>query len=1302
MLRHKSPRVAWLVIFVFLLSSIASIGLFAPGPSLAYHVNPDDGHGGPTADPAKKTSPTSNKNQPKRNDPVNVAGGNLIHEEVDIYIPGRLFLEMTRKYNCQDMREGPFGFGWTHNYDRSLLRIVEDEKTQVIIRWGDGRRLEFTENEDGTYSPPEGYYHQLSKTSEGYTLVEQSGFKHSFSSSGELRSVKDRNDNQITFAYDGSGRLTRVTGPAGRTLTLTYGENKKISTITDPASRVFHYAYDSKNNLSRFTDPAGNETHYAYDDQHRLTTITDPKGNTALTNTYDSLNRVVSQVSNGGTFSYAYYPDSNYTLETNPRGFQTRIEYNENGNPSRITDRLGNTIIRTWDEKGNLASLRNARGHTTAFAYDEKGNLSSITDPAGNSVTFTYESNYNHLASMANALGHVSTFEYDSKGNMTKATDALGRETTLSYDTNGNLLTVTNAAGNTVESTYNAYGYLLSKKDALHHTAYFTYDALGNLISEKDPNGNTTQYEYDTINQLIKITDAPGNITTYVYDKNGNGISSTDALGNTTAYTYDAYDRLISTTDALGNQTSSTYDENGNLLIFTDAEGNRLTNTYDALDRCVTLTDELGQTTEYAYDPNGNLASIKDANGNTTTYTYDSLNRLTRTTYPDGSTTSHTYDVLGNNLTATDQKGQTITYAYDDLNRLITKTFPDTTQVTYTYNVLNRLTSVSSSDSALSYAYDAGNRLTQATQDGKSISYEYDAVGNTTKCTYPDASYVTSTYNSVNRIHQLKDSAGNAIAAYTYDALGRKTKLQLYNGTEAHYQYDETERLIRLTHKVSATGSVISEFAYTFDKAGNIISGTSRNGTHQYTYDDIYQLAQVDYPDASPVSDKTYTYDHVGNRTSTVNGGTVNYTVSNMNRYTGVGAAAYSYDANGNLISDKLNTYGYDYENRLIQINSPSHTSTYKYDPFGRRISKTVDGTTKTFIYDEEHVVEEIDSSGQVTHYIYGPQIDEILSMIKPDTTKYYYHGDSLGSVSTITDAAGLIKESYDYDVYGKRHLKDASGNPIEQSLIGNPYMFTARKFDNESGLYYFRARYYDAAIGRFLQVDPISSAILPVNYLYAWNNPINWIDPYGLWSWRSFGRGALKAAGVAVAGAAVGVVIVLAAPAAATSVASSAVLMTVGKGMAVVAAAGLGWETGQIYTGQDITLWNKKGFLQTRKMSEHEQSERAGVAAVGWVLLGGAYGASKIPQKGTTVIGHLPDYPKVAQKMGARYLKPSSSWTFQKQGKFIRETIARGDDVFIGSKIRQGTSVLRREIKQLIKAGYRPKSPGSKWLIKD
>ena len=105
---------------------------------------------------------------------------------------------------------------------------------------------------------------------------------------------------------------------------------------------------------------------------------------------------------------------------------------------------------------------------------------------------------------------------------------------------------------------------------------------------------------------------------------------------------------------------------------------------------------------------------------------------------------------------------------------------------------------------------------------------------------------------------------------------------------------------------------------------------------------------------------------------------------------------------------------------------------------------------------------------------------------------KYYYHFDGLGSVVALSNSSGNVVERYEYDVFGQ---------PTNASDVNNPYLFTGRRYDDESGLYYYRARYYHASLGRFMQPDPIGYAAGWNIYAYVNNNPVNWIDPHGLWS---------------------------------------------------------------------------------------------------------------------------------------------------------------------------------------------------------
>ena len=126
---------------------------------------------------------------------------------------------------------------------------------------------------------------------------------------------------------------------------------------------------------------------------------------------------------------------------------------------------------------------------------------------------------------------------------------------------------------------------------------------------------------------------------------------------------------------------------------------------------------------------------------------------------------------------------------------------------------------------------------------------------------------------------------------------------------------------------------------------------------------------------------------------------------------------------------------------------------------------------------------------------------------LKAGQATYYYHTDGLGSITELTDPSSNVIEKYSYDIFGNVIIKDAQGNVLSQSAVGNPYFFTARALDPETGLYYYRARYYNPKIGRFLQTDPVGYSAGINLYAYCSNNPINRTDPSGLFE---FGKRAL------------------------------------------------------------------------------------------------------------------------------------------------------------------------------------------------
>jgi RHS repeat-associated protein len=1042
------------------------------------------------------------------NDPVNPATGNLLSTEEDFTVPSRgMPISFIRYNNTQSNYDGFFGYGWTFAYDE---KVIENPDESLTYMKGNGTRHNYTKTPDSSYNNPSGVYASITKIASGYTLTEKHGIEHFFDTSGKLTSIVDRNGNTIAFAYTGNN-LVQITDTVGRTYDLIYNADNRIESVTinvpAPGPYIWTYTYEG-NDLISVTGPNGYSRTYTYYPDHNIATLTNQKSGTYTYNYYSNDRVHTNLLPNGGSYAYSYNSPLRVTTSVDPEGNPTNYYYDGEGAITGLIDPYGFEELYKLDENKNKVKItdKNGGGGITKNIYDAMGNLLTTTNQLNYTTAYTYENAYNQVGSIENPMGSMTCFYYDASGNLEKIKDVLNNETTYTYDVaNGDLLTTTNAIGVTTCFAYNSYGNLIEKKNIVGSDeiiAAFTYDKAGNLKTATDPEGSTTRYTYQNYNQLKEVMvshDGTDYITTYEYDENGNRKAVIDAKGKRTESNYNNYNQLESIEDALNNITSFTYDLNGNTKTITNAELHTTTNHYDSLNRLITTEDAIGNTIEYEYDAVGNQTAIIDAKGNKTQFKYNSINRLVKTTCPNGSTEIYSHDKAGNLISEVNRKSEEIRYEYDPLNRLDIKTYPDSTTVDYEYDEISRLLSIVDSDSSVSFEYDDLYRIVKTIQNGNILEYKYNKAGNRTKLIYPNSDYITYEYDGLNRLEFIKDSISNVIADYDYDEINRRTQLSLLNGTQTIYSYDVISQLIKLTNKVTSTDMVISSFDYIYDKVGNRTSMTAAEGTHSYTYNDIYELTQVDYPDGYPFPDINYNLDAVGNRNFTVNGKTTVYSTNNMNQYTDVGGTAYTYDANGNLTNDGVNTYHYDYENRLVQVTTPSDTINYLYDGQGKRIKKSDSSGSTKYIYDGDQVIMETDDSGTISAtYVYGTGLDEVLAMAGGGST-YYYHIDGLGSVKEITDSTGSTVEKYQHEVYGQPYITDTLDNPLSESAIGNSYMFAGRRLDRDIGLYYNRARYYDANIGRFINEDPIGFASGDVNlYGYVFNNPIIFTDPDG------------------------------------------------------------------------------------------------------------------------------------------------------------------------------------------------------------
>lgn len=918
--------------------------------------------------------------------------------------------------------------------------------------------------------------------------------------------VRDRLGNPTTLEYDDRGNLLRETDALGNTTARTYDEYGNVLTVTNAENETTTFTYDARGNTLTETNALNHTTTHTYNARGDLLTMVDPLNRTT-TNNYDASGRLTSTTDAAGkTTTITYLSKSLIGTTKDALNRVTSYGYDAAGNLTRVTDALGRVTVATHDANGNVLTESTTRTtpngtvtDTITYEYDGEGRITKTTFPDGSTTRTVYNAN-GLVAKAIDQLGLETVYEYDDEGRLLKATYPDTKFESTTYDAEGRKLTVTDRGGRTTKFEYDEVGRLTKTTYPDNTTATATYDKAGRPLTVTTPTGVVTTFEYDAAGRRTKVKDSEGRTSSIEYDPLGAVKAVVDARNHRTEYEYDpmgrrtkvlmpdnqsvemAYDamgqltsrtdqlrritrfeyddrgRLTKVTDPLNNSTSYTYDERGNRLTQTDANGHVTRFEYDANGKLTRRTLPLGMSERYTYDAAGQLKTRVDFNGKTTTYGYDAMGRLLSKT-PDASFNAVpvilTYTATGRRATMSDASGLT-TYTYDALDRLTTKAAPAGT-LTWTYDALGRLSGVSSNHQnglAVTYEYDPLGRLAAVVDSHTGrTQYGYDAVGNVLTRATPNGITATHTYDPVNRLSALTVAGTSPLATYDYvrDVAGRRTSVKELSGRTTTWNYDELGRLTTETISADPAG-INGSVGYTFDKVGNRLTRTST---------------------IPGLPDQLFTYDDNDRADGT------------------------TWDANGAATVLDSITNRYDFEDHLLARGNITLT----YDGDGMRASKTVGGVTTQYLTNElsptgyVEVVEEIVDGALSRVYTHG--LDLIAQRIVATNQISYYGFDGQGNVRFLTDAAGAITDTYDYDAFG--NLLFSTGS------TPNDYLYRGQQFDRDLNLYYQRARYLHTGTGRFISMDPYQGSIEdPVSlhrYLYANGDGVNMSDPTGMWT---------------------------------------------------------------------------------------------------------------------------------------------------------------------------------------------------------
>lgn len=982
------------------------------------------------------------------NDPVNVATGNFIEEEIDIAFSNfASSCAVTRMYNSLAVHgngddlpplAGVFGPGWSSNLD-TVLNFSDEGATWIMP---DGRHLFFARAGEGFARVETDPYwltrtgaSEIATTPMGRFILETCAL----STEADLYIISDNQGHQWFFTL--TGAWLGSTGGEGTTLAVTRAADGLISSLVHELNRSItfdyvdglvavartsagervEYAYTpagstAAGHLVSVTSGAGTRT-YEHDDNALIHRVIAADGTVEVTNTYDESARIAHQHTEYGRDVRYLYLDGGVTEVADEDGSQanvwisddsgrltaiidadggrTSFGYDRFSNCIRVIDRDGSRTTRISDSRGRITRDVTPEGQDTRYAYDEYDRVTAVsisafeTDPKKRYEATQARRNAADAEADNGEVTPISTITYEYANawdhNPSRVVDALGGVTELNWE--GGLLTsLTGPEG--VSMTLN-------------------YDEFGNLTSFADQEGNTTSFTYTAAGHLAQVTTPLGLTTSFTHDAAGNITGRQDPDGSRWKFEYTAGRRLVSVIDPSGARTSYEYGPSGDMTA---------------------VIDPLGRRTERTFDENGNVATVTLPNGGVFSYVWDGLSRLIRTVDPAGGHWENTYDAASvltkmtdptgvRVRTQADRKSGSVTswdgndgvrVKFDHLGRPVAREeiFSPTEAAQEAPKARAEKTDTPESAAELVVYDPAGNPVEILDAEGGLTRYEYNLASQLVRQISPAGRITAYTYNSCGRLDSVTEGAETAEAVttrYSYDADGRLTERNL-PGMSEKITYDANSRV------VSVIGGSGGDVFYTYDACGRVRSiRDAAWGTRKFSYDAAGQVTEV----TNGLGGVTrYTYDEAGNVTKVTDP---------AGRIT-----TYEYDVLGNMVkttdpAGAITLYEYDAAGRVLRvIDAAKKVHAWGYDSSGVACAYSVDGT-------EQLRVDRDNRTRSVTVTDYAASIpaddrDENLPWVSR------YELDRLGRITAVARSWGEAQSATSNGAYELSYAYDADG----------------------------------------------------------------------------------------------------------------------------------------------------------------------------------------------------------------------------------------------------------------------------------